>query len=124
METPRRRSGLLTAGGILNIVSGVAGIAYNALLIITVRETFLGIGEVGGETWMANLVTVVVAVIVVPVGLVAIIGGVHALKVKRWGWALAGGICATLASLIPGIIGLVFIIMSKPEFEKRRSTEV
>jgi hypothetical protein len=29
-----------------------------------------------------------------------------------------------LASLIPGIIGLVFIIMSKPEFEKRRSTEV
>jgi hypothetical protein len=49
--------------------------------------------------------------------MLAVVGGICAILRKHWGWALAGGICAIIASRILGIIGLVFIALSRKEFE-------
>jgi hypothetical protein len=49
---------------------------------------------------MADEILLGAGLILIIIGLVVIIGGVYPLKVKRWGWSVAGGICATLASLI------------------------
>jgi hypothetical protein len=72
MGITKHRSGLLTAGGILNIVSGVIGGIYDSgacLYFYFSRETLL-------------------------------------------------------AGQIPGVVGLIFVIVSKSEFDKISHTEV
>jgi hypothetical protein len=46
-----------------------------------------------------------------------VIGGVFALRRKRWGWALAGSIAAVFASTLFGILATIFVAISKDEFE-------
>ena len=48
---------------------------------------------------------------------VAITGGIFAVQRKQWGWALRSGICAAVASRILGVIALIFIELSRKEFE-------
>jgi hypothetical protein len=48
---------------------------------------------------------------------VAITGGIFAVQRKQWGWALRSGICAAVASRILGVIALIFIALSRKEFE-------
>jgi len=48
-------------------------------------------------------------------GIVALVGGVFALKRRAWGMALAGAICSM--SFLLGIPALVFLAMSKDEFK-------
>ena len=51
-------------------------------------------------------------------GIVAIIGGVVALRRQQWGLALAGAICAVLTpmSFVLGAVAVVFIALSRCEF--------
>jgi hypothetical protein len=51
------------------------------------------------------------------VGILAIVGGIYALQRKIWGLALAGSIAAFFPSWILGIAAIVFIALSKNEFE-------
>ena len=131
------RSGLLTAGGILSIVSGVSEATWGAitvsstianieLLKVLPSSTFLGIN------WMIGT-----GVSIFALGIVAIIGGVSAMRRKIFGLSLAGAICCTMPSsisfgaslvglvwavgwLILGILAIIFICLSKKEFEKGR----
>ena len=47
----------------------------------------------------------------------AIAGGIFSLKYKVWGMALAGSIAATIIVPFLGVPALVFIALSKDEFE-------
>lgn len=112
-----------TAGGIISIVSGILGIIGSLVLgciaivfqTVPYDEIFYHIEDpdmlpvVTTILWVSCVITLVVSII-------PIIGGIFAIRRKRWGWALAGAICATIASNILGIIALVFIAMSKKEF--------
>jgi len=49
-------------------------------------------------------------------GIIAIIGGVYALKRRLWGLALAGSICGTIIFLPTGIPAIIFTAMGKREF--------
>jgi len=51
------------------------------------------------------------------VWLLAIVGGVYALKRARRGWALTGSIVALFPSWPLGIAAIVFTILAKNEFE-------
>ena len=53
-------------------------------------------------------------------GILAIVGGIYAIRRKRWALALAGSICAVLSlyTWFLGIIAIVFMIRSKSEFEQ------
>ena len=52
-------------------------------------------------------------------GIVAIIGGVYALRRKSFAMSLAGAVCA-LPTVILGILAIVFISLSKGEFEAQK----
>jgi len=46
----------------------------------------------------------------------AVIGGIYALKRKRWRWALTGAICSLLFPFF-GIPAIILLVKSKGEFE-------
>jgi len=55
----------------------------------------------------------------VVLGIVAVIGGISAIRRKSFGLSLAGAICA-LPSVFEGILAVIFISISKKEFEVER----
>lgn len=125
MTVERHRSGILTAGGILTVIAGALGLIFGVSLIIAAAgiawwgwcsecsvETQQWF-QVHGTAWM-----LAPAIINLILGGFALAGGISALTVKNWGWALAGAICAlfTFFSLIFGLLGIIFIAVSKKDF--------
>jgi hypothetical protein len=50
-------------------------------------------------------------------GVLAIIGGVFALKRKHWGWALAGAIASTITFFPCGIAAIIFVTKGHLDFQ-------
>lgn len=51
-------------------------------------------------------------------GVLAVVGGIHALQRKKWGWALTGSIAALLPiCVLVGIAAIILTAQSKNEFE-------
>lgn len=144
-----QRSGLLAAGGVLSIIGGALEVVAGGImvgLVIAHREMFglVGHGVWGGIPgirsslfgdvsliWLIN-----VGVPILALGIVAIIGGVSAVRRRIFGLSLAGAICAlpsvisglylagaidaaaigALTSLILGILAVIFVALGKREF--------
>jgi hypothetical protein len=93
----RKAGGVLTIiGGILAIIAGAIGIGWGAIV---------GAGFI-------------------VLGIVALIGGICALRRRLWGLALAGAICAVAlrpyagdTPLVLGILAVIFVSLGKKEFE-------
>ena len=51
-------------------------------------------------------------------GILAIVGGICALRRKRWGWALAGAVGGVLPFFPLGIASTILTIMARDEFER------
>jgi hypothetical protein len=111
--------------GILTIVAGVFGFTR---ILHPFRPLFNPItpGTVphprtpGVAPHMFNFtgnVHLAIAITLGVLGVLAIVGGVYALKRKIWGLALAGSIAAIFGSFPLGIAGLVLTVLSKKEFE-------
>ncbi len=111
-----------TTAGVLEIVAG-------ALHMVSGVVTVMLGGAVAGGLNIAGLPKIAQAVplplitgIGIPLiilGIIALIGGISALQRKRWGLALAGGICALfpLQTLL-GIPSLVFVALAHDEFRR------
>ena len=61
--------------------------------------------------------TMALAVPLLVVGILAIVGGVYALKRAKWGLALTGSIVALFPWWPLGIAAIVFTVLAKDEFE-------
>ena len=122
------RSGLLTAGGVLSIVGGALQVIGG--LIIAILTTGISLllrlvrvpfhpGDWGGHAvsfipfWL-----LIVGVPLLALGMVAIVGGVSAVRRRSFGLSLAGAICA-LPSNILGILAIILVSLSKKEFEAK-----
>ncbi len=117
------RNWMPTAAGALSVVSGAFGIIGIAFLI-TFSATFGEEAARDALTSIGFLQTVIPVRIIgflsIPLfitSIIAIIGGIYAIYRKSWGLALAGAICAIVATQILGIISVVFIALSKKEFD-------
>ena len=120
------KSGLLTAGGVLSLIAGileVIGGVIMTLLVVGVRvifEWFVFPSPPGG--WDGHIMPMIpfwlmlVGVPLIVLGIVAIVGGVSAIRRGSFGLSLAGAICA-LPSSILGILAIIFVAVSKKEFE-------
>ena len=98
-----------TAAGILCIIAGTIGV------ISGIRVVALG-GIIGAFFGMAWLGTFGIPFIIL--GIVALVGGIYAVRRKIWGLALAGSICALLGPwVILGILAIIFVSLGKGEFE-------
>ena len=122
------RRGLLTAGGVLSIVAGALQVIGGLLIgILTMGIRLLGRlahipfypGDWGGcavssiPFWL-----IIVGVALFALGIVAIVGGVSAVRRGSFGLSLAGSICA-LPSNILGILAIIFVSVSKGEFRAK-----
>ena len=129
------RSGLLTAGGILSIIGGIyqiigglllAGIIPPSLpfpdffldlqLEILLMLFLLPLGDLWG-CFMYGLigVPVLISICTGVLGIMAVIGGISAIKRKWFSISLAGAIGA-FPSVIPGILAVNFVVLGKREF--------
>jgi hypothetical protein len=125
------RGGLLTAGGILSIIGGAFEVIGGVIMVVLIvspdiRRMLLPLPPMpwlpGGyehvipvlPTWL-----IIVGGPILVLGIVAIVGGVSALRRKNFGLSLAGAICA-LPSHILGILAVIFVSLSKKEFEAEK----
>jgi F0F1-type ATP synthase assembly protein I len=97
-----------SAAGIMTILSGAFTAWYRSAELIRIGSSPIGIG----------------------LGLIAIAGGIYAIRRKASGLALAGAICAIVPphpwgeliwTPILGIVAVVLILASKNEFSSSRS---
>ena len=121
--------GLLTAGGVLSIIAGaleVIGGVIIALLTVGIRILIrLALIPSHPGDWWGHIIPgipfwlIIVGVPLLALGIVAIVGGVSALRRRNFGLSLAGAICA-LPSSILGILAIIFVSVSKREFEAQK----
>lgn len=110
-----------TTAGILAIVAGAVGVVeWVAVVVLEINAWgWLAIGNFLG---LGGIVPAVAGV-TIAIRIVAIVGGVFALKRRRWGLALAGCICAIFSSFliflnVPlGVAAIVLVVLGRGEFE-------
>jgi hypothetical protein len=130
---------LLTAGGILSIVAGiyltVIGVSVVVGMMLPSAVAILPSGAV--RVWYQFIATSVFFPFIVfcpyyqwgiiggcfsILGIVAIIGGISAIRRWRFGLSLAGAICA-LPAVILGIPAVIFVALGKREFNGGRNED-
>ena len=100
-----------TTAGILSIIGGIVGVA-SGIAMAVLGTVLMGLG-------LPSMIPLNVELISIPLtilGIVAIIGGMRALKRKTWGVALAGSICALFPVFPLGLLAIIFVAMGKKEF--------
>lgn len=133
------RSGLLTAGGVLSILAGISELISG--VIIAVFLTDLGWffwywlplqshrevqnGYIRDFTWVSFPAVpiwakIIIGIIIAVAGIIAVIGGISAIRRYRFGLSLAGAICALLPLAPIGILAVIFVALRKREFEALR----
>ena len=120
------RGALLSAGGILSIIIGAFEVMGGTMMLL--MATGIGIlcrmPHVGG--WMVPgggpgtgmfpfLLWTVMAGVILVLGIVAIAGGVSAVRRRSFGLALAGAIC-TLPLFWLGLLAIIFVSLGRREF--------
>ena len=131
----RHRSGLLTAGGVLSILAGISEIISG--VIIAVFLTDLGWffwywlplqshrevqnGYIRDFTWVSFPTVpiwakIIIGIIIAVAGIIAVIGGISAMRRKSFSLSLAGAICALLPLAPIGILAVTFVALRKREF--------
>ena len=114
------RGKLLSAGGVLSIVAGAfettVGAVVTALTMSGVIPCVFHLGRFGIHITPSFTY---LGVPLLVLGIMAIVGGISALRRRSFGLSLAGAICA-LPSYIFGILAIlavIFVSVGKREFE-------
>lgn len=97
-----------TTAGILCIIAGSIGIISGIVV------SLLGglIGGFFGLPWPSLF-----GIPSLIFGIIAIVGGIYALRREVWGLALAGAICALIGPwAILGLLAIIFVSLGKGEF--------
>jgi hypothetical protein len=108
--------------GILSIIAGglsflgglLAGIIFS---ILATTAVYTG----PGQEFVGTIAVWFFFLPLVAVSIVAIVGGVYALRRRAWGLALAGAICSvfTVWGWVLGVVAIVFIALGKDEFDRK-----
>jgi hypothetical protein len=108
-------------GGILGILSGIFGLVGGCILYVCA----IVFGEIPfhGENsypffigYIAGVYLAICATFLMVCGIIAIMGGISAIKKERFVFAVVGVIFALFCGGIFGVLALVFIILGKDEF--------
>jgi hypothetical protein len=120
------KSGLLTAGGVLNIIGGVLELIGGGIVVGIGIENIIGgpfwfipdIPWFPGREIVAGVlpaIIIIVGILILALGAIGVAGGISALNRKSFGLSLAGAICI-LPTVILGILAVIFVSLSKKEF--------
>ncbi len=117
------RSWMPTVAGILNIIAGVLAL-LGALGLIFVGTVTLTVPEMtaepGDDLPLALVSGMIWALVVLSIiaGLLAIIGGIVALRRTGWAWPLTGAITALFSAMPIGVFALIFVVLSEKELRR------
>jgi hypothetical protein len=108
-----------TAAGILTIIAGFLGLLIAVALAVGLGIAGTLAGLIPGFPAAGFLALIAVPGIILSI--IAIVGGIYALRRRVWGLALAGAICALLFTLpflgwILAILAIIFVSLGKREF--------
>ena len=109
----KKETWMPTTAGILDIIAGSCGLIC-ALVFVSLGGIMRFVPNVPTYLWP---IFTALAVPLALIGILAIIGGIYALRRKTWGLALAGSIAAFFPSWILGLTAIVLTALSKDEFE-------
>lgn len=111
---PAKKTGTITVAGILDIIDG-------CLSLLGVVGLIVAIANVSDEPdTLAILVPI--AVFFALKGILAIVGGIHALQRENWVMALVGAIAAALPFSLLGIVALILTAVSRDQFKRRMTS--
>ena len=123
------RGGLLSAGGILSIIVGafevIGGVMMVALVSLSIPlrpwlpSLLPGVPGFWREhSWAVMPIwpMIIMGGILLVLGIVAIVGGVSAVRRKSFGLSLAGAICALIPINLLGLLAVIFVSLGKREF--------
>jgi len=124
------RGGLLTAGGALSIVAGAFEVIGGGVMVALVSlgiplrlwlASFLpGIldGWYGFEhIWpVVPIWLTIIGGLLLVLGIIAIVGGISAIRRKSFGLSLAGAICAFIPLNLFGLLAVIFVSLARREF--------
>ena len=97
-----------TAAGILSIIAGAIGVIIGIVVAV--------VGVIGWFFAMPWFSAIAAPIIVV--GIIAIVGGIYALRREVWGLALVGSICALIGPwFVLGVLAIIFVSLGKGEFK-------
>ncbi len=116
------RTRMPVVGGILSIISGVVSL-FGALFLLLLFFAYYAASGIAGTGLSVNAAGVAIFTPVLIFSILAIVGGVCALKRRLWGLAMAGAICAILTVLAwaLGVASVVLLMLSKREFDSSTS---
>ena len=98
-----------TAAGILCIIAGVICVPISIVINLILDLAMLVVsGEPGGSGEFPIAFAVTMWILPLIPAIVAIVGGIYALRRRRWGLALAGSICVLIPGITLGGIGSLF----------------
>ena len=103
---------MLTAGGILSIVAGIFQIGRGVSIAVNLRYW-----SGTDQNWW-----VIFGGCAGVLGILAVVGGISAIRRKRFGLSLAGAICA-LPLYALGVPAVIFICLSKKDFSEERKED-
>jgi len=110
-KAPTEKSWMPVTAGVLSIIAGVSGVAAGAV-VATIGSI---IGGFFGMLWPSIL-----GVPSIILGIIAVAGGICALRRIVWGLALAGSVCAVVSGFfvmkVLGILAIIFVSLGKGEF--------
>jgi hypothetical protein len=122
---------LLSAGGVLSIVAGIFQINNGVAPMVY----FLTGGSIPGWevfpflpgcvfNWpivgsLPSISFFIIGLSILVLGILSVVGGISAIRGRRFGLSLAGAICA-LASGLLGILAVIFVALGKREFGAER----
>ena len=119
------RLGFLSAGGVLGIVAGAFEINGGGTMLASAGlgiEFRLWDFALYPGIWFEHIMPVdspwfiIMGIILVVLGVIAILGGIWALRRRSFGLALAGAVCVLPLGIL-GILAIVCIALARREFE-------
>jgi len=119
------RIGFLSAGGVLSIVAGAFEVNGGGIMLASAK---LGVQfrlwdfALYPGIWLEHIIPVdspwfiIMGGLLVVLGIIAIVGGIWALRRRSFGLSLAGAVCVLPLGIL-GIVAIVCIALAKREFE-------
>ncbi len=112
-----------TIAGILDIASGLMALMGGAVLaaigLVGTGVLIAVPDDMPPIQWLPLVFFGPIALMVLIAGVVAIIGGIKAIKRTSWAWTLAGAVAALVCCIPLGIASLVVTVMAEGEFRGR-----
>jgi len=106
----------LTKKARLSLAAGIIDIAAGGFSLVSLLFVAIVMVVVAGDGEIPLFMALIPLAMVIP-GVLAIVGGIFALRRRSWVMALIGSIALVVISSVPGIAAVVLTVMARDEFE-------